>query len=211
MRRHIWSAIAATILLPTSLAAQTLKAPPVDEATLNPAFASYRAQLIQAVDSRDPDGVVAASCPDIKLSFGGASGHAELRKMLADPNNPLWQELQQVLVLGGRFEGTDVFTAPHMWSFELPEQYDPYLTYFVTGTDVLMRNGPSSDAVAIDALSHDVVLVPDYSQDAYLPVTLADGRKGFVSRDFLRSAIDYRAIFTLEGGRWQMCVFIAGD
>jgi hypothetical protein len=47
--------------------------------------------------------------------------------------------------------------------------------------------------------------------ESWRAVRLPDGRAGFVDRRYLRSPIDYRAIFARIDGRWQMTLFLAGD
>jgi hypothetical protein len=42
-------------------------------------------------------------------------------------------------------------------------------------------------------------------------VRLGDGRTGFVAAGYVRSPVDYRAIFRRRGGQWQLLTFIAGD
>ena len=37
------------------------------------------------------------------------------------------------------------------------------------------------------------------------------GKKGFVSAEFVRSPIDYRACFEKKNGKWKMTAFVAGD
>ena len=49
---------------------------------------------------------------------------------------------------------------------------------------------------------------PTYS---WLKVETLGGKKGFVGAEFVRSPIDYRAIFVKEKGKWKMSTFVAGD
>jgi hypothetical protein len=37
------------------------------------------------------------------------------------------------------------------------------------------------------------------------------GKKGFVKAEFVRSPIDYRAIFEKKGRNWKLTAFVAGD
>ena len=66
-------------------------------------------------------------------------------------------------------------------------------------------------------LSFDVVRVTDSTatpgpgRHAWIPVQLADGRAGWVSAEFIRSPVDYRAIFARRDGRWLLEALIAGD
>jgi len=101
---------------------------------------------------------------------------------------------------------------------EVPDTYDAYTTYFIMGSDVLVRDAPSKDGTAIDSLSYNIVTVPwlgeeQNGEDAeYLPIERPSGTIGYVHRDFLRSQIDYRAGFSKrEQDTWKMCLFLAGD
>lgn len=42
-------------------------------------------------------------------------------------------------------------------------------------------------------------------------VEWATGQSGRVETRYLRSPIDYRAIFSKVGGRWQIMMVLAGD
>ena len=48
-------------------------------------------------------------------------------------------------------------------------------------------------------------------QPRWTEVTAADGTKGFVKSDQLRSPVDYRAVFQPRKTGWKMTAFIAGD
>ncbi len=213
--------------------AQQAVALPVDEASQNPAFFAFRERLIAMVEAKDVEGIVANSCSDINLSFGGAGGHDDLRDFLNVPESLFsaeykhlapkqraenWANLLKVLTLGGQFDAEGGFWAPYTWTAKVPDSFDPYSTYFITGEDVLMRDAPSKDGTAIDSLSYNIVTVPWLSEEqngeaaVYLPVERPGGTIGYVHRDFLRSQIDYRANFNKhEGGEWKMCLFLAGD
>jgi hypothetical protein len=45
----------------------------------------------------------------------------------------------------------------------------------------------------------------------WVPVRLPSDQNGYVHQRYIRSPIDYRAIFAKEDGRWQMMMFLAGD
>ncbi|MEQ9673450.1 MAG: hypothetical protein RLO10_03215, partial [Roseovarius indicus] len=134
--------------LPVTLSAQELTLPPVDEAEEDESFLAYRDRLIAAVVARDIEAIVAMSAEDIRLSFGGASGHAALREYLTvDPKTfpegqrheaPAlrqrnWADLETVLRMGGVFDSDGRFVAPYTWSFQTPDDMDPFEVMFVTG------------------------------------------------------------------------------
>ena len=215
------------LALPVSVVAQALTLPPVDEADQDESFAAYRARLIEAVVARDIDAIVAMASEDIRLSFGGASGHAALREFLTvDPQTfpegqrheaPAlrqrnWADLETVLRMGGVFDGEGRFEAPYTWSFQPPDGMDPFEVMFVTGTGVAMRDRPIRYGAVTAWLDHEVVRHLDWvSGTPYVEVARGDGSTGFVHSEYLRALVDYRAFFEKRDGEWKMVTFIAGD
>ncbi|MGR3312858.1 hypothetical protein [Roseovarius indicus] len=215
------------LALPVTLSAQELTLPPVDEAEEDESFVAYRERLIAAVVARDIEAIVAMSAEDIRLSFGGASGHAALREYLTvDPKTfpegqrheaPAlrqrnWADLETVLRMGGVFDGDGQFVAPYTWSFQPPDDMDPFEVMFVTGTGVAMRDRPIRYGNVTAWLDHDVVRHLDWvSGTPYVKVARADETEGYVHRDYLRALVDYRAYFEKREGEWKMITFIAGD
>ena len=65
---------------------------PFDEGPQDAGFAAYRASLLHAVVARDIDAVLAATSPDVELSFGGSSGHQQLRANLTVEPSTLSEE-----------------------------------------------------------------------------------------------------------------------
>ena len=70
----------------------------------------------------------------------------------------------------------------------------------------------------IKTLSFDIVKVvvdtPNENSAVkrqWLTIELGDGQKGFIAKEYIRSPIDYRAIFEKKNGKWLMTAFIAGD
>ena len=124
-----------------------------------------------------------------------------------------WANLESTLRLGGRFQGDGTeFFAPYTWTVDLPESSDPFETYFVIGDRVALRDRPIQYGEIIARLSYDIVRLLEGGEGTpYREVELASGITGFVHNQYLRSSVDYRAIFVFDEGRWQMTVFIAGD
>ncbi len=90
----------------------------------------------------------------------------------------------------------------------------------IFGNNVNLRAKPDLSGEVVSQLSYNVVKV-DYENSigkngeeqtySWLKVETLGGKKGFVSAEFVRSPIDYRAIFTKEKGKWKMTAFVAGD
>ena len=185
----------------------------MDEADRDPSLISFRDALLASVAARDVDAVVASTCPDVYLSHGGEGGPEELRTNLADNAEDYWSALQTTLSQPGYFDDQGEFWMPHQWQITLPADLDPTIAYFVTGENVTLRQGASSDARIIALISHEVVLIPQFQEGVdYQRILLTDGTPGFMHRDFLWSMTGYRAALAKsETGAWQLCTFVTGD
>jgi hypothetical protein len=218
---------AVFVLAAGTLAAQERKAPFVDEGGKDSSFTAYRDTLIAAIAGRDVDTVVASAAPDIHLDFGGGEGRDEFRNRLTataedfsedyahladEYREQYWDALEEVLRLGGVFRESTSFVAPYTWAVRLSDDEDPFTTSFIIGSDVPLRSRPSRYGDAISVLDEDIVRLLDGGKGTdFREVRVRDGRTGFVHKDHLRSAIDYRATFENAGGRWLMTMFITGD
>ncbi|MFD0908804.1 SH3 domain-containing protein [Ruegeria arenilitoris] len=202
--------------------------PPVDEASQDPTLEAFRADLRAKVAARDLEGVMAATCPEIYTSHGDPDGSETFRANLTiDPETlpeadrrhaatireDYWRDLETTLAQPGYFDEDGEFWMPYQWRLTLPAKLDPFTAYFVTGQDVTLRQAPNRGAPILDLISHEVVIVPDYLEEAeYQGVILTDGTRGYVYSDFLWSMVGYRAAFvTSDSGDWQLCTFVAGD
>jgi hypothetical protein len=191
---------------------------PVDQATLRPDFFSFRARLQTAIARRDHEAVLATVDPTIKNSFGGDDGIDEFRKMWRPEaaDSTLWTELGEVLALGGTFDlQRTTFTAPYVFS-RWPGDYDAFEHVAIVSADVRVRAAPRVDAPAITSLSFAIVpTAPSdlhVGPDVFTAIRLTgDNKVGYVSSAFVRSPIDYRAIFVLKDEGWRMVSFLAGD
>ncbi|MCC6983296.1 MAG: SH3 domain-containing protein [Bauldia sp.] len=184
--------------------------PPFDEGAANPSFAAFRAELTAIVEARDLARLEPLLDPAIRISFGADNGAAAaLAEFRDDPGR--WEELAAILSLGGKFETPDLFIAPYTFFAELSG--DSFNTAVVIATDVNVRAGPSTATAAINALSYEAVaLAPDaLAAPGWVRIRLADGTLGYVSADFIRLVLDYRAGFALQDGVWRIQFFLAGD
>ncbi|MBE9555953.1 MAG: hypothetical protein IMF08_03780 [Proteobacteria bacterium] len=200
-------------------AAKSLRLEPVDEASGNPAFATWRAALLEAVRGRDTDFVVAQAAREIRLSFGGDYGRDYFRQALTGEEywqgEVYWRELQTVLELGGVFMNDGAFCTPYLACIDVPgcPDCDPFETVFVIRADAVGRAEPDRDAPVVANLSWDVLQM-DYEAagaEGWHAVKLPIGRTIYLSAMDSRTAVDYRARFEKTAEGWQMTVFIAGD
>ena len=202
------------LLLTATLAAAPPQLLPVDEAPKRPEFFSFRAQLQRAIAVRDTAALLAAVDPNIKNSFGGNDGIDEFKTMwkVGQPDSEIWDELGTVLSMGGSFTGEHTFVAPYVFS-RWPESLDSFEHIAVVGANVRVRSEPRPDASPIDSVSFVILPVANdarVTDDAWRAVKV-ESRIGFVSSRFARSPIDYRAIFSSQGGQWRLVTFVAGD
>ncbi|HWM91224.1 MAG TPA: SH3 domain-containing protein [Thermoanaerobaculia bacterium] len=206
--------LAALLLLQVTVAAaQVGKLLPTDEAVRDPALFAFRAQLQAAVARHDSEAVLAAVHPNIKNSFGGDDGIDAFKRIWKLPghDSPLWDELGTVLALGGAFHDSDTFAAPYVYQ-RWPERFDSFEHVAVLGTGVRVRSEPGLNGRILTSLSFDVVRLDGPAGDSgWTRVKLRDSRTGYISSRYVRSPVDYRALFEKADGRWRLAFFVAGD
>ena len=178
---------------------------PVDEGARDEAFNAYRAQLLDAVRTKDEAKLRTLVAENMRTDFGGGTGGVHDFK--------LWAELEQVLQLGGSFrEG--MFWAPYVYS-AWPESVDAFEYLAAIRAGVPLRKSADAAAPVVRTLDWALVRVleparPD-SEIAWRHVRAADGAEGWVSTKDVRSPIGYRAGFQQIDGEWKMTALVAGD
>lgn len=202
------------------VAGQVRKLYPVDEAAKDPVFFTFRARLIQAVQRRDANYLVSILSAKITNDFGGGEGIAGFKQKWKPERSQseIWIELAKVLSLGGAFDKDGSFSAPYLHAKWPEEEDDVFQAGAIVGENVRVRAAPQISASVIQNLWFDIVDVPDWKtaqargeKRNWVKVKLAGGQTGYVAEEFIRSPIDYRAIFEKQDGRWLMTAFIAGD
>ena len=188
---------------------------PVDEASRQPEFFTFRARLQTAVAARDADAVVAMADPNIKLGFGGDDGAELLRaSLMAADAAPYWREIASVLALGGAFKGDDSFRAPYFFA-KWPDGADGFECGVIVGRSVNVRREPRADAAVVASASYDIVqhMVAGAGNppEGWAAVELSNGTKGFVRADFLGGPTGLRALFNRVNGQWRLTALVAGD
>lgn len=207
--------VAICVLLATAvISAAPVQLLPVDEAAKRPEFFSFRSQLQQTIARRDAAALLAAIDPNVKNSFGGNDGIEEFKSMwkIGQADSEIWAELGTVLSMGGSFFDDHTFVAPYVFS-KWPESLDSFEHVAVVGANVRVRSEPRMDATPLDAVSFVILPVANdarVTDDGWRAVRL-ESKVGFVSSRFVRSPIDYRAIFSEQSGAWRMVTFVAGD
>jgi hypothetical protein len=192
-------------------APRTVRLLPVDQAATQSDFFTFRARLQAAVARRDEAALLAAADPGIRTSFGDDDGLATFRTKLRDPQGTLWADLGAALALGGEFQSPDSFAAPYVFA-AWPSSLDSFECAAVVGDRVRVRASADPGSAVVGNVSYEIVQVLSAQQDgASTEVRLANGRSGFIASSFVRSPVDYRAIFHKAGGQWRLRAFVAGD
>lgn len=193
---------------------------PVDEASRDPELFMFRGRLQEAVARHDLAAVLEAIDPDIRNSFGGEGGIDEFQKQwdLPGGQSDFWHQMGLALSLGGTFYDENTFAAPYLIK-NFPEDLDAFEHLVLIGSDVRVRAEPRLGSEVLTVLSFDIL---PYAREAnekmsekqsgeWTAVLLRDGRIGYAASRYLRSAIDYRAIFGRKNGRWWLTAFVGGD
>lgn len=208
-------------LFVSNLAAQERYVRPVDEGAKDASFKEFREKLVVAVKNRDKKFVLGILDPNVKLSFGGDGGIADFKKMwkIDSPRSKFWAEFSAIITNGGTFYDEKTFAAPYSFT-SFPDDLDAFQYSVIFGDKVNLRAKPALSAEVISQLSYNVVKV-DYENSikiknqeneySWLKIQTLGSQTGFVSAEFVRSPIDYRAIFVKENGKWMLSAFIAGD
>jgi hypothetical protein len=192
---------------------------PVDEASQQADFFTFRAHLQAAIARHDSVAVLSVVYVNIRNTFGGENGREAFARLwrLESPDTELWGKLGSALALGGTFETNGTFVAPYTFS-RWPATFDAFDHVVITGSRVRVHAAPLQDSGTLGFLSFAVVPVPREARPPtadqarrWIAVRLLDRRTGYVASQYVRSPIDYRAIFARVGDEWQLVTFIAGD
>ncbi len=211
---------------PTSQTIEQGKLNPIDEGQTDASFKAFRTQLIKAVNKKDVDHLMSVVTNEIKISFGVAQGKENFRKMWQLDSIPkktmLWQELRNVLQLGGTFEGENrnVFSAPYVFS-TFSQGYDAHEYGAIVGEGVRVRNAPKRNGKIVRSASYDIVRLI-YEKDLpieriggekhpWVKVQFSDDTEGYVYGKYVRGQVDYRAFFEKIDDKWMMNAFLKGD
>lgn len=202
--------IALTVAL---VAAAAARLPPVDQCAGDRSFVSFRSQLRAAVHRKDAGALLRMVADDVMVDFGGLTGRAGFARKWqlsgrSARRSPLWPELDAVMRLGcARVDRARVMPA-------LINQLEDGQAFeqFIALPGVKLRRSPSDHSPVLTTLNfHLVTFVESDAPEGWLGVALSDGRRGYVRRNQIRAALDYRAQFEKIAGQWRMTSFVEGD
>jgi len=224
--RSIIALTAITLLSLVPAIAQERFLQPVDEGPQDASFKAFRDKALKATAAKDAAYIRSIIAKDISVDFGGGGGTADFLKAWKNlsKTSSFWSEFQFVLSHGGEFQkmknrGPKSFWAPYIFT-SFPEDLDAFEFAAIAGDNVRLRKTPDAKGLIIAHLSYNIVK-PDYlgspepadpKQDPeWIKVETVGGMKGYVSSEFVRSPIGYRACFTKIGNNWKLTAFVAGD
>lgn len=227
MKQKLFIFILLTLFLGISnVAAQERYLKPIDEGNQNTSFSQFRSKLISAVKNKDKKYLFSVLDPKIEVSFGGDNGIADFKKFweIDKANSGVWEELLLVLNNGGTFlqengKRTEQFCAPYTFT-SFPEDLDAFEYNVIFGNNVRLRSKPNLSSDIVAKLSYNIVKIDfensvrdskDEGRFTWYKIETLGGLYGFVSADYVRSPIAYRACFEKKKGVWKMTAFIAGD
>lgn len=197
----------------------------IDEAFKDASFQKFRTNLISEVKRRNVRYLLSVVDPEIRISFGSEEGMKDFQKMWNPDrsNSELWGELLKILENGGEFNeygGKQVFWAPYTFA-SFPFDVDPFETQIIFGNRVNLRSRPQTSSRVLTQLSYNIIKVDypnsvnagnaEYPRYTWLKIETLGGQKGYVSSEYVRSHLDYRAGFEKKNGQWKITAFIAGD
>lgn len=191
---------------------------PVDEWGSDPELRAFRAKLMDAVREKSEAKLMPLVADDVRISFGDDNGIEAFRKRWrpSSPGSALWQELDEILSLGGSFRDEDrrqTFWFPYVYS-EWPSRLDPFLSMAVVRSGVPLREKPSASAPSIATLDWAIVervLESARKDSSWVEVRTADGKRGWVRAGEVRSSVDWRAGLRKTSEGWKLAVLVSGD
>ena len=186
--------------------------PPVEQCGADPSFLEFRANLNDAVVRKDEAALLGLVADDVMVDLGGGSDKNAFAATWgfgqARPSN-VWKELGEALRLGCA-PAAEALVSPSL-IVQFPDDLDAFET-LVALPGTMLRAMPDDAAPIVATLDwHVLTVVESVDVAPWSGVALADGRKGYVRGDQVRSPIDYRASFEKRNGKWLLTAFVAGD
>lgn len=198
---------------------------PIDEAALNSGFEAFGEKLMAAAKAKDVEFIKEHTDQNIHYTFGPNDRiEGFFREWELDSNpegSAFWDELLQVLSLGGSFqnEKRTSFTAPYVYT-EFPEDIDAFQHVAIIDKNVKVYAEPNTDAEVLGTLTYSIVRVlerhfkseaANRQEPTWLRIESLSGNIGYIPAKYGRSPVDYRGNWTETDGTWKMGFFVAGD
>jgi hypothetical protein len=209
--RRWWSWVAARQRSPAST---FMRFDPVDEATQQPDFFAFRSQLQMALLCSDATALLACVHPDIRNSYGPDEGIDRFRTrwLPFNRNSRIWEALGSALTLGGTFGPDNMFLAPYVFS-RWPFEVDARQHTAIIGLAAEARMLPLVDFPVLARCGLSIVPLALGSDDvsSWVAIRTPQGQTAYVDKRWVRSPLDFRAIFEKRRGRWWLTAFFSSD
>ena len=200
-------AAAAPAITPTTL-------PPVEQCRGDQGFDRFRASLEDAITRKDPAALKRLAASDIIANFGGGSSWEAFAQQwgLENPkSSALWKEMAGAIALGCAHtpDGGRVF--PGLFE-AMGDDADPFeLVVARPGTP--LRSKPDIGAAMIAKLDwSSAIVVNTEAPEGWAKIQLLRGGPlGWVETGAIISPLGYRLVAQLQGDRWVITAFVAGD
>ena len=189
--------------------------PPKDECLSIEGYFDLRQKFEDVIKRRDAKALLAMVSPSIRWSFGadsgGKAGFAKQWKLETGKASPIWAELDQLERLGCFSQGIDAPTMPHVFGQDTGAQSIGQ-SALVLGPAVNLRAQPTTTSPSLRKINWEEVTTLELSKDElWRKVKTADGKTGYIRRDYLRGDLDYRISFERTDKGWMIDSFVAGD
>ena len=195
---------------------------PIDEGAKDPNWLAYKARLLDAIEKKNRQALIAAIDPNVDNGPSIKRGLSEFRRRwdLDKDKSPLWDELRKAVSLGGAYvkkdRGPRRFCTPYV-AAKWPTTHDPFDFGAITAREVLVKSEPSSDSRTLGTVTHVVVKVEDWEvadkasglAQKWTRIRLRDA-SGYVPEEQIRSPIEHMACFSGDGGGWRLTSLTAG-
>jgi hypothetical protein len=202
--------------------AQELGFAPIDEGAKDAGWLAYKAHLLDALEKKNRQALIAAIDPHVDNGPDSKSGIEEFRRRwaLEQDQSPLWEELRKAISLGGAYvkseRGPRRFCTPYV-AAKWPTTHDPFRFGAITARDVLAKAEPANDSKTLAVLAHTLVAVEDWEvadkspgfAQKWTKIRLREA-SGYVPEEQIRSPIEHMACFSAQTGGWRLISLTAG-
>jgi hypothetical protein len=215
--RHSTIAAALSVCMASNGGAENLKVEPFDRSAESAGLAAFLEAFKEAADDGDAEAVLAMTAPDVAVFNDPDGGGIEtLRRQLTEgwsgaEADAYWDEMEKALELGGGFLPDGRYCAPYVYAYELPGATDSLSNAFVIRERAPLYERPELAAGVLGHFSYAVVPVARWVDRGWIEVLLADGRKGYLSREDFRIRGDYHLCFAEAMDGWRLTVFNVGE
>ena len=179
---------------------------PVDESHLDPSFAEFKAELLQAIETQDREFLRGALG---EVRFSAYSLPADRAMADFDRNDGAsWKALYELLSMGVKQLEDGRFYAPYVSyviGFELRGFHD-IKNMVIIDKDVELHAEPKPEAPVIALLSYDIVEFDrNESHSGWLKITtIPDGQTGYIRNEYGYAVDNTRVVFTKQDGAWKL-------